>query len=364
MKRFSGVLFASVLAIGSLMGCRNIGDLIDSQTDKDPPVAGVPRVDSVSPVDQSDGIMLKAAVTAGFSADMDAATITGETFSVSTGGVKIDGTVAYGNRVATFVPAETFLANTVYTATVTTGARSFEATAMAADKVWSFTTRLGPADVEFGAAGNFVILSEAGIDSIPTSAITGDIGISPASSTYITHFSLMLDSAGEFSKSDQVTGNVYASNYASGTPALLTAAVNDMTLADVDASGRINPDFLNLEAGNIGGKTLVPGLYAWTTGVSIMTDVTLDGGANDVWIFQVPGVLYMGSGVKVLLTGGAQAKNIVWKVNSASLNSTAHLEGILMANTSISLASGSSINGRLFAHTAVTLDACAVTEPK
>jgi hypothetical protein len=137
-----------------------------------------------------------------------------------------------------------------------------------------------------------------------------------------------------------------------------------MIIADTDISGRINPDTLNLGTGNLGDMTLVPGLYAWDTGVSIVSDITLSGGENDVWIFQVPGVLYMGFGVKVLLTGGAQAKNIYWKVNSATFNAGAHFEGILLSNTSLAFVTGSSANGRLFAHTSVALDACMITEPK
>lgn len=379
MKRFTSVVFASVFAIGALLGCKNASDSDDSPDDKkppvdvpadpdpipitDPPVVVVPVISFVTPDDQTIGAMLKTVVTAGFSADMDAATLTGDTFYVSAGDAKIPGSIGYYNRVATFVPEENLLANTVYTATLTTGVRDVATTAIAMGKVWSFATRLGPADVDFGTAGCFVILAEAGIDSIPTSVITGNIGVSPASSTYLTHFSLTLDPTGVFSKSGQVVGNVYASDYALETPARLTTAVDDMMLADIDVSGRLNPDFVNLETGNIGGKTLSPGLYAWDSGVSIMSDLTLAGGENDVWIFQVPGVLYMGSGAKVLLTGGARAKNITWKVNSATLNSNAHFEGTLLTNTSISFARGASANGRLFAHTAVTLDACAVTEP-
>lgn len=366
MNRYAKILLVSILSIGTFAGCKNATGPDNPATDPviNPPVVVIPVVSVVTPVDLATSVHLKSTLTARFNTDMDAATITADTFVVKHGDERIAGTVTYKDRMATFAPVENFLVNTVYTATVTTGSKDTVSSAMATAKVWSFVTRLGPEDVNLGTAGNFVILSEAGIDSIPTSYITGDIGVSPVSSTYLTHFSLILDSTGVFSKSDQVTGKVYASDYGLETPANLTTAVSDMMLADTDISGRINPDMLNLGTGNLGDMTLVPGLYTWDTGVSIVSDITLSGGANDVWIFQVPGVLYMGFGVKVLLTGGAQAKNIYWKVNSATFNAGAHFEGNLLSNTSLAFVTGASANGRLFAHTTVALDACMITEPK
>jgi len=94
------------------------------------------------------------------------------------------------------------------------------------------------------------------------------------------------------------------------------------------------------------------------------SDVTLSGGPNDVWIFQVSGVLYIGSNVKVILSGGAQAKNVFWKINSGLMNTTSHIEGNVISKTAINLSTGASINGRLLSHTAVNLDACTVKMPK
>jgi len=82
-----------------------------------------------------------------------------------------------------------------------------------------------------------------------------------------------------------------------------------MQTAYTDAAGRTNPNFLNLGAGQIGGLTLVPGLYKWTTGVLISTNVTLSGGPNDVWIFQIAGTLTQASATRVILKGGALPKN-------------------------------------------------------
>ena len=220
------------------------------------------------------------------------------------------------------------------------------------------------APVNLGTAGNYVILAKSGISTIPTSAVTGDIGVSPIDSTGITGFSLMLTAGSAFSTSVQVIGKVYAPDYADPTPANLTTAIGDMQTAYTDAAGRTIPDFTELGAGEIGGLTLVPGLYKWGTDVLITTDVTLSGGPNDVWIFQIAGGITQASGKQVNLTGGAQAKNIFWQsFGVVSLGTTAHFEGIIMAQTSINLGTGASVNGRLLAQTAVTLDANAVTAP-
>jgi len=222
----------------------------------------------------------------------------------------------------------------------------------------------GPEPVELGTAGNFVILAKSGISNVPTSAITGDIGVSPIASTAITGFSLSLDSSGQFSTSDQIVGKAYAADYSPPTPALMTTAISDMEAAYTDAAGRPTPDFIGLGNGDISGLTLVPGLYKWVTGVTVSTNVILDGGPNDVWIFQISEGLTIASGASVILAGGAQTKNIFWQVAGvAVLNTTAHLEGIVLCQTGITLATGATVNGRLLAQTAVTLDASTVTQP-
>jgi hypothetical protein len=218
--------------------------------------------------------------------------------------------------------------------------------------------------VNLRTAGNFAILTKSGISTVPSSAIVGDIGVSPIDQTAITGFSLILDPSGVFATSTQVTGKVYAADFADPTPFNLTTAVGDMETAYNDAAGRTNPDFTELGAGEIGGMTLVPGLYKWSTGVLITTDVTLNGGANDVWIFQIAGGITMANGVSVNLTGGALAKNIFWQcADIVSIGTTAHFEGIVLAQTTITLGTGASANSILLAQTAITLDANAITKP-
>ena len=160
-----------------------------------------------------------------------------------------------------------------------------------------------------------------------------------------------------------MTGKVYAADYAPPTPANMTTAVSDMETAFTDAAGRTLPDFTELGAGDISGLTLAPGLYKWGTGVLITSGVTLSGGANDVWIFQIAGNLTVSNGAIVTLSGGAQASNVFWQVaGETTLGTTSDFKGIILCQTLIALNTGAVMNGRALAQTAVTLDANTITE--
>ncbi len=215
----------------------------------------------------------------------------------------------------------------------------------------------GPAAVNLGTAGNFVVLAKSGISTTGTTSIAGDIGVSPASATYITGFGLTMDSSNVFSTSSLVTGKVYAADYAVPSPTTMTTAISDMQTAYVDAAGRTLPTATELGAGNIGGMTLAPGLYKWSTGLIIPANVTLSGGANDVWIFQIAQNLTVSSGVQVILSGGAQPSNIFWQVaGQTTLGTTSVFNGNILDQTAIILNTGATLNGRALAQTAVTLD--------
>jgi hypothetical protein len=212
--------------------------------------------------------------------------------------------------------------------------------------------------VSLGSASTFAILSKTGVTNVYASAIVGDVAASP-----ITGASILL-TCGE------VSGTIYSVD-ATGPapcsvidPVFLTSVVRDMEFAYDDAAGRVAPDFTELGAGEVGGLTLVPGLYKWATGLSISTDVTLSGGPDDVWIFQVAGPLNQASATRVTLAGGALAKNIFWQVaGAATIGSTAHFEGVVLGKTMIAVNTGASVNGRLLAQTAITLQMSPVTQP-
>ncbi|MBL0217380.1 MAG: DUF3494 domain-containing protein [Myxococcales bacterium] len=232
---------------------------------------------------------------------------------------------------------------------------------------------LGPAPIDLGSptdvasSGSFVLLAKTGITNVTGSSISGgNLGLSPAAASFITGFSLVADASNVFSTSASVVSpaKVYASNFASPTPSSLTTAVLAMETAYTDAAGRTNPDFLNLGSGNLGGQTLAPGLYKWGTNVTIPTDVTIAGGANDVWIFQISNDLDLSSAKQVTLSGGAQARHIFWQVaGGVTIHASSHFEGIILSKTAITLQTTASMHGRAFAQSLIALDNNAVTAP-
>jgi hypothetical protein len=217
--------------------------------------------------------------------------------------------------------------------------------------------------VPLGLAGNFTILSKAGVDIIPTSMVTGDIGVSPDDSTSLTGFSLVLDSDTQAATSDQVVGKLYAPDFSPPTPADLTTAVSDMESAYTDAAGRA-ADVTELGAGNIGGLTLAAGVYKWGTDLYIPTSIVLNGSASDVWIFQVAGAVTFASAVDVVLAGGAVAQNVFWQsFGQFRVGTTTNVNGVVLCQTAIVLETGAAVTGRLLSQTAVTLDSNIVNHP-
>lgn len=207
----------------------------------------------------------------------------------------------------------------------------------------------GPAPVDLGSAARFTILAATTITTTGGGSINGDVGLYPNSGSAI-----LLTPA-------QVNGTIYATD---GTgppgsviaPALLLAAQGDLTKAFNDARDRVPTPvgpFLNPGDGNLSGLTLVPGLYKFTGQALISTDVTLAGGPDDVWIFQIASNLELANGTKILLAGGAQARNIFWQVGtSAVIGTTAVFKGNILAYQAVTMNTGSTMDGRALASNA------------
>ena len=301
-----------------------------------------PTVVSTNPADQAVGIAINQTINATFSEAMDASTISTANFSVADANKNsVSGTIAYdsASKIATFSSASDLTSNTQYSVTITTAVKDLAGNALAVNKAWTFTTGsqrvmtavpLG-AIAPYGTFGGGSGMTNQGIFTV----INGDIGTTGASTT-VTGFH---DSTGDIYtetplNKGQVNGRIYtapptpggagvggnASTYAIGVQAAADAndAYNKLTPASMP--GGIDPG-----AGQLGGLTLPPGIYkaAGDTFMITGSDLTLDahGDSNAVWVFQMGASLTVGAPAaprSVILTNGAQAKNVFWQVGSSA----------------------------------------------
>ncbi|KAF7340545.1 Antifreeze protein [Mycena sanguinolenta] len=222
----------------------------------------------------------------------------------------------------------------------------------------------GPAVVPLGTAGNFAILAKSRVNIDAISAITGDVGVDSAASNALNGFQLVQDASQQFWTSAQVDGRVLDAAAAPPTPAVLATAVQDMNTAFRDAMTRPNPDFKGLGDGRIGGSVLTPGLYKWTTGVTISSDITLSGGPTDTWIFQISGSFNQASKVEMTLVGGALPQNIIWAIaGTVTFGSDTIFQGNILAKTNVDIDENALGNGCIFAGKAVSLDKATIIRP-
>ncbi len=314
-----------------------------------------PTVVSTDPANNATGVVLDKVVTASFSVAMDASTLTSSTFTLKEGTNTVSGVVTYSGTTASFTPSVNLLSDATYTATITTGAKNVAGTALASNYVWKFSTKahLGPNAPDLKTAGRFGMVAGVAVSNNAGYSLINDmdVGIYPGARSSITGFP----------PGKVVNGALYAADDASPIPAMLLQAKNDLTAAYLSAEGATNPSPATV-SGDQGGKTLAPGIYKSTSTLGIQNgDLTLDakGDANAVWLFQIASAFTTtgGSGGNVILSGGAQAKNVFWQVgSSATIGSYTKFKGTIMALTSITMGAYSTAVGRMQAiNGAVTL---------
>jgi hypothetical protein len=327
-----------------------------------------PRVTLTDPFNTETGVLLNKVVTATFDMVMDPLTITTSTFTLKQGTNVILGSVSYSGNMASFTPNNPLLANAVFTATITTGAKNVAGVAIANNYVWTFTTinssnapDLGSAS-PFGAFGGNAGITNQGINTV----INGSIATT-AASTLITGFH---DATAIYTETPLNVGNVTGAIFtAPPMPGTATSfAIAQQALADANAaylsiSPASMPGGIDPGAGELGGLTLAPGIYKSNSGTFNISNgnLTLDaqGDPNAVWIFQTASGLTVGiagpTGAKsVVLINGALPKNVFWYVGStATINGAGGgtMVGTIIANSGVTFSTAGNavqtvLNGR------------------
>lgn len=229
----------------------------------------------------------------------------------------------------------------------------------------------GASCVNLGASGSYAILAKTGVSTVPSSVVTGNVGVSPASRTFLTGWSLISEPTDTSFSSAQVTGKLFSADQVGGTTSVdLTTAIANMGTAYTAAAGMAPAGGGLVTAcpgsGSFGGLTIAAGVYTCTPQVLIPTGtiLTLNGNATDVWVFQMAGGLSQAAATQVQLTGGALAKNIFWQsATTVTIGANALMQGIILSQTDIVMGTAATENGRLLAQTSVTLDQNTVTQP-
>lgn len=309
-----------------------------------------PTVLSTTPADAASQVPSGVQLSAVFSKPMDESTLNEVTVTLRQGSDPITGTVSFddASNTVTFTPHGALALDLPYTATISTGAQDTAGLALVSDFSWSFTTaQCEQVPVVLGAAGDFAVLAGSTITSTGASSLTGDLGVSPG--TAVTGFPPGI-----------VVGAKHAGDPTSalGMAALTTAynSAKGRTLCPVTVSG------------NLGGKTLAPGLYKSTTSLAVSSgDLTLDaqGDGAAIFIFQMASTLTTTAGRRIILSNGAKAANVFWQVGtSATIGTTSVFQGTIMADQAITLNTGAQLNGRALARiAAINLDSNVIVKP-
>lgn len=310
--------------------------------------APAPTVVSTDPANLATNVLLNKVISATFSELMDPLTITNATFTLKLGVTPVAGTVSYVGGNALFTPTANLLSGNTYTATITTGAKNPGGTGLASNYVWTFNTKApsGPLPPDLKSVARFGIIAGVGVSNNAGFSVINnmDVGISPGARSGVTGFP----------PATVVGGAIYASDDIAppGTPAMLIQAKQDLTDAYLFAEAAVSPAPVTV-SGDQGGLTLAPGVYKSTSTLLISNgNLTLDaqGDVNAVWIFQVASgfTTVGGAGGSVILTGGAQAKNVYWQVGtSAVIGDNTSFKGNLLVLTSITLNSNAVLQGRV-----------------
>ena len=191
-----------------------------------------------------------------------------------------------------------------------------------------------------GTAETFAVLGASAVNNTGSTVLIGDLGVSPQ--TAITGFPPGVVTFGTTHVNDGVA-----------VQAQLDALTAYTTLAGL-------PLNQNLTGQNLGGLTLTPGVYFFSSSAQLTGTLTLDGlgQLNPLFVFQIGSTLTTASAASVVAINGADSCNVYFQVGtSATIGTGTSFTGIVLALASDTLNTGATVDGSIFALTgAVTLD--------
>ncbi|MDP2761926.1 MAG: ice-binding family protein [Sideroxyarcus sp.] len=346
----------------------------------------IPTVDSSVPFNNNQSVAVGTGVkliTATFSLAMDPATINSptpgalSTFTLkdmtTASGTIVPGTVAMNgtNKVATFTTSSPLVANTSYTAVITTAATSSVATGsipIACSYAWNFKTAAAvvPLAINLGTAAAYGIASMDAMTSTGVTVVNGNIALYPLGTcTDATGGpgsslqSCMVEAYGAHSTGLTVNGSVRFPTD-SDTGATASAVMSDLTAAWTEGFNKIDTFATGSLSGQLAGKTLLPGVYNEANlGLSAGGVATFDAqnNANAIFIVKVgtvggtgdftdSGTLLLPS--SIVLSNQAQARNIWFVVGrDITIGSGTAWNGNILAGRDATILDGSTVEGRV-----------------
>jgi len=195
-----------------------------------------------------------------------------------------------------------------------------------------------------GTTQNFAVLGSSTVTNTGPTVVTGDLGVDPGTAVI------------GFPPGTVVGGTIHAAD------AVALQAQTDNTTAYNNLAGQACSSTVST---NLGGLTLVPGVYCFSSSAQLTGVLTLDAGgdASAVWIFKIGSTLTTASNSSVVLINGAQLCNVFWQVgSSATIGTGSTFVGNIFALASVTLTTSATLSGRALAQTgAVTMDSNVVS---
>ncbi|MFA6236907.1 MAG: ice-binding family protein [Bacteriovorax sp.] len=194
--------------------------------------------------------------------------------------------------------------------------------------------------LDLGIVESFAVMAYSSITSSPRSNINGKVGLKPGTRNLIA-----LDASSEV---EGGSVNIYSGDDIGDKAIYLSLAREDLITAYREAAVRPTDKEKNEQfGGKLGGKTLPPGIYRWSDGVIIDSDMNLEGNSKDVWIFQITGNVLVANGARVRLSDGAKARNVFWQISGkVNLEENSVVSGTMMSQLNFEMKNSAKVNGR------------------